>query len=116
MGNAIAALGMLVAVAGTLLWQGIVGWPLILAGVVLGSAIGTALALRIAMTAMPQMVALLNGFGGAASALVAAAQLLEGARTGVAATGIVPTAIVLGTLIGGITLTGSLVALPSSRS
>ena len=109
-GNLLAALGMLVAVVATLVWQGIVGWPVILAGVVLGGAIGATLALRIQMTAMPQMVALLNGFGGAASALVAGAELLSHVREGTAPTGIVPTAIVLGTLIGAVTLTGSLIA------
>ena len=97
-GNLLAAAGMLLAVVATLVSQGIIGWPVILAGVVLGSAIGAALALRIQMTAMPQMVALLNGFGGAASALVAGAELLSHAREGTQPTGIVPTAIVLATI------------------
>jgi NAD(P) transhydrogenase subunit beta len=109
-GNLLAAVGMLVAVVATLVSQGVIGWPVILAGVVLGSAIGAVLALRIQMTAMPQMVALLNGFGGAASALVAGAELLTYAREGTQPTGIVPTAIVLGTLIGAVTLTGSVIA------
>ena len=51
---------------------------MILGGVAVGSAIGVVMALRIQMTAMPQMVALLNGFGGGASALVASAELLKG--------------------------------------
>ena len=110
LGNGLAALGMLVAVAATLLSQGVIGWQVILAGVVLGSAIGAVVALRIEMTAMPQMVALLNGFGGAASALVAGAELLRHARLGLVPSGVVPTAIVLGTLIGAVTLTGSLIA------
>ena len=109
-GNGIAALGMAVAVIATLVGHGVIGWQWIVAGIVLGSAIGLVLAMRIAMTAMPQMVALLNGFGGAASALVAAAELLAYARAGTQPSGVVPTAIVLGTLIGGVTLTGSLVA------
>jgi NAD(P) transhydrogenase subunit beta len=109
-GNWIAATGMLVAVVATLMVQEVVSYVTILAGVVVGSAIGVVLATRIQMTAMPQMVALLNGFGGGASALVASAELLTYVRGGEEPTGIVPLAIVLGVLIGGITFTGSLVA------
>ena len=109
-GNATAAVGMLIAVVATLLMQGVVDYTVILAGVVVGSTIGALLATRIQMTAMPQMVALLNGFGGGASTLVASAELLNYAREGVAPTGIVPVAIVLSALIGAITFTGSIVA------
>ena len=109
-GNLIAAAGLLVAVVATLLVQGVVSYGTILAGIVVGSAIGVVLATRIQMTAMPQMVALLNGFGGGASALVASAELLSYVRVGEEPTGIVPLAIVLGVLIGGLTFTGSLVA------
>ena len=109
-GNKIAALGMLIAVVATLLLKEVVSFTTIVAGVVVGSAIGVVLATRIQMTAMPQMVALLNGFGGGASALVASAELLNYARLGSEPTGIVPIAIVLGVLIGAITFTGSLVA------
>ncbi len=70
-GNLIASLGMLIAIVATLLAQGVVDYLVIFAGIVVGSAIGLVLAQRIEMTAMPQMVALLNGFGGGASALVA---------------------------------------------
>jgi NAD(P) transhydrogenase subunit beta len=110
-GNTIAAVGMLIAVAATLLVQGVVRFEIILAGVVVGSAIGAVLALRIQMTAMPQMVALLNGFGGAASVLVASGELVtDVVEHGQAPTGIVPLAIVLSILIGGVTFTGSLIA------
>jgi NAD(P) transhydrogenase subunit beta len=109
-GNLIAASGMAIAIVATLLIQEVVGYVTIFAGVVVGSAIGAVLATRIQMTAMPQMVALLNGFGGGASALVASAELLKYARAGEEPTGIVPTAIVLGVLIGAVTFTGSLVA------
>ncbi len=106
-GNAMAAVGMLIAIVATLLKSGVVNYPMIIAGVALGSAIGAVLAIRIQMTAMPQMVALLNGFGGGASALVASAELLKGTAVG----GSVPSvAIVLGALIGGVTFTGSLIA------
>ncbi len=109
-GNLMAAVGMLIAVVATLLMQEVVEFGVILAGIVVGSAIGTVLALRIQMTAMPQMVALLNGFGGGASVLVAAAELLDYQGAGRAPGGVVGTAIVLGTLIGGVTFTGSLIA------
>jgi NAD(P) transhydrogenase subunit beta len=107
LGNAMAALGMGVAIVATLLSQGVVNFPVIVAGVVVGSAIGGVLALRIQMTAMPQMVALLNGFGGAGSALVASGELIRG---GVVAGSVPSVAIVFGALIGAITFTGSLVA------
>ena len=70
-----AALGMLVAILATLVHQDIVGYRLIVVGVVIGAGIGAVLALKIQMTDMPQMVALLNGFGGGASVLVAGAEM-----------------------------------------
>ena len=109
-GNAVAAVGMLVAVVATLLQQEVVDYSVIVAGLVVGSGVGVLLALRIQMTAMPQMVALLNGFGGAASALVASAELLGYVRRDQLPEGIVPLAIVLGLLIGTVTFTGSLIA------
>jgi NAD(P) transhydrogenase subunit beta len=109
-GNALAALGMLIAIVATLLVREVLHYGVILAGLVLGSGIGAVLALRIQMTAMPQMVALLNGFGGIASALVATAELVFYAAGSERPTGIVPLAIALSALIGGITFTGSVVA------
>jgi proton-translocating NAD(P)+ transhydrogenase subunit beta len=109
-GNTIAAVGMLIAIVATLLIKGVVNFPVIIAGMIVGSAIGTVLAMRIQMTAMPQMVALLNGFGGGASALVSAAELLRYARIGETPSAMVSTAIVLSALIGGVTFTGSVVA------
>jgi NAD(P) transhydrogenase subunit beta len=109
-GNLTAAAGMLVAIVATLLMKQVVSYTVIVAGIVVGSGIGLLLATRIQMTAMPQMVALLNGFGGGASTLVASAELLNYMRRGESPEGIVPTAIVLGVLIGAITFTGSLIA------
>jgi NAD(P) transhydrogenase subunit beta len=109
-GNLIASLGMLIAIVATLLAQGVVDYLVIFAGIVVGSAIGLVLAQRIEMTAMPQMVALLNGFGGGASALVATAEFLSYERSGTVPEGVVPYAIVAGVLIGCITFTGSLIA------
>ncbi len=79
-GNLLGAAGMLLAVVVTVLSRQIVDYTLILVGLVVGAAAGAVLAWRIQMTAMPQMVALLNGFGGAASALVAGAALVEATR------------------------------------
>jgi NAD(P) transhydrogenase subunit beta len=109
-GNRIAAVGMLIAIIATLLIQGVVDYTIVFAGIVVGSAIGAVLAQRIEMTAMPQMVALLNGFGGGASALVASAEFLSYGREGATPEGIVPYAIVAGVLIGCVTFTGSLIA------
>jgi NAD(P) transhydrogenase subunit beta len=109
-GNQLAAVGMGIAVVATLLMQGVVGYGTILAGMVIGSGIGAVMALRVQMTAMPQMVALLNGFGGAASTLVASGELLSYVRAGEEPTGVVPLAIMLSVLIGGVTFTGSVIA------
>ena len=76
-GNATAAVGMLIAIVATLVHRDVVSYEFIVGGMVVGAAIGAVLATRIRMTAMPQMVALLNGFGGGASALVASAEWLD---------------------------------------
>jgi NAD(P) transhydrogenase subunit beta len=111
LGNALAAGGMLIAVVATLLVSEVVDYTVVAAGIVVGAGVGVVIATRIQMTAMPQMVALLNGFGGAASALVAGAELLSAEAAGrELAGGIVPVAVVASVLIGGVTLTGSLVA------
>ncbi len=109
-GNLMASIGMLIAVVATLLMQGVVDYTVVFAGILVGSAIGAVLAQRIEMTAMPQMVALLNGFGGGASALVATSEFLTYERVGSTPEGVVPYAIVAGVLIGCVTFTGSLIA------
>jgi NAD(P) transhydrogenase subunit beta len=109
-GNQMAAIGMLVAVVVALLDKSILSYEWILGGVVLGSLIGTVLATRIQMTAMPQMVALLNGFGGGASLCVAAASFLGLAETEGMQGLVALVAICVTLLIGAVTLTGSAVA------
>jgi H+-translocating NAD(P) transhydrogenase subunit beta len=109
-GNAIGALGMLLAIAATLLDQQIISFRWILLGLVIGTALGAWLSHSVKMTAMPQMVALLNGFGGAASAIVAAAeyyQLLQ--RPELRVTDVV-VSIMATMLIGAVTFTGSMIA------
>jgi len=107
-GNLLGALGMLLAVAVTLLDRRIVGFTTIVAGVVIGGAVGVVLARRTAMTAMPQLVALLNGFGGIASVLVAGAAYMAVARAHPPVPFTVATAA--SGLIGAVTFWGSLVA------
>jgi H+-translocating NAD(P) transhydrogenase subunit beta len=70
-GNRIAAVGMTIAVIATLLIQGMGNWGLIILGVALGTVVGVPAARQVKMTAMPQMVALFNGVGGGAVALIA---------------------------------------------
>ncbi|NET38418.1 MAG: NAD(P)(+) transhydrogenase (Re/Si-specific) subunit beta [Cyanothece sp. SIO1E1] len=109
-GNQIAAVGMLMAVIATLLQYSVLNYQMILLGVILGSLMGAIAAQRVAMTAMPQMVGIFNGVGGAASALVAIAEfwrrLQAHGTVSIDATFIA----ILGILIGGVTLTGSLLA------
>ncbi|TVQ38265.1 MAG: NAD(P)(+) transhydrogenase (Re/Si-specific) subunit beta [Spirochaetaceae bacterium] len=112
-GNLLGAVGMLLAVVVTLLQQEILGFEVILAGILIGSLVGAVLALRIQMTAMPQLVGLFNGFGGAASVLVAGAVLVQ-AIAAVTAAATVSLQFTVATaasgLIGAVTFFGSLVA------
>lgn len=114
-GNRLGALGMLLAIVITLLDQSIVGYGIILAGIVVGGGIGAVLAVRIKMTDMPQLVALFNGFGGFASVLVAGAALLEvavlkGTLGSIAINAQFSISTFASGLIGAITFWGSLVA------
>ncbi len=109
-GNLISALGMLIAVVVTLLDKSIVDYTVILAGLVVGGAIGAVAAVRVPMTAMPEMVALFNGFGGGASTLVAGAALVEAISMSAAVTTDFTVATVFSGLVGSVTFWGSLVA------
>lgn len=105
-GNFAGALGMLVAIVVTCLDKSVESYVYIVIGLVVGGIVGAVLAVRVQMTAMPQMVALLNGLGGAASTLVAWSDLIRDSNhpfdtlIAVGATG----------LIGAVTFWGSLVA------
>jgi len=109
-GNLLGASAMLLAVVVTLIDQRIVGYEVIIAGVVVGAGIGAALAAKIPMTAMPQLVALFNGFGGVASVLVAGAALLEAVFLGIDTGPKMTVATAASGLIGAVTFWGSLVA------
>jgi NAD(P) transhydrogenase subunit beta len=109
LGNGLGALGMLMGVIATLFYQEIVRYEWILLGVVLGGALGAWMALRVRMTAMPQMVALLNGFGGGASTLVGLVEVLRRVPQGEDSPVWLLT-VGLSILIGAATLSGSLIA------
>ena len=109
-GNMLGSTGMLIAVLVTLVDRRILNIGVILAGIVLGALIGAVLALKIRMTGMPQMVALLNGFGGVASTLVAGAALVEALDLRRETTVQMLVATALSCLIGSVTLSGSVVA------
>jgi len=106
-GNWLGGLGMAVAIGTTLLLDGISNWGLILAGGAVGTIVGVIGARRVKMTAMPQMVALFNGVGGGAAALVALAEF-HVADGRLASEEVV--SIVLSALIGSISFAGSLIA------
>ncbi|MDO7636539.1 MAG: NAD(P)(+) transhydrogenase (Re/Si-specific) subunit beta, partial [Porticoccaceae bacterium] len=129
-GNMLSALGMLLAVVVTLLSIHHVDFAYIIAGLILGTLVGAVMALRVQMTSMPQMVALLNGFGGGASLAIAVAEYFSklGMVPSSFADALLPTeansslfgagiegevaliAIGLTVMIGAVTLTGSLIA------
>jgi NAD(P) transhydrogenase subunit beta len=112
-GNIAGTCGMLLAIVATLLSQRF-EWSYILIGVAVGSLIGAVAALRVKMTAMPEMVGLFNGFGGGASVLVAGAALIaavtEMSQGGAEATMQTKIATVASAIIGSVTFFGSYVA------
>ncbi|MDX9902490.1 MAG: NAD(P)(+) transhydrogenase (Re/Si-specific) subunit beta [Bacteroidales bacterium] len=117
-GNIIAAIGMILAIAATILFHqkdgapiGNIGW--ILAAMIIGTAIGWIIAVKVKMTAMPQLVSFFNGMGGAAAALISmmefphiSSELI--ARTGMANGHVL--AILLGLVIGSVSWSGSMIA------
>jgi NAD(P) transhydrogenase subunit beta len=109
-GNTLASVGMLVAVVVTLIDREIITYELMVAGVIIGSIIGAVLARTIKMTAMPQFVAIFNGLGGGASALVAAS-VLHGSVAGESEMPLDVSITIMGsTLIGAVTFSGSMIA------
>jgi H+-translocating NAD(P) transhydrogenase subunit beta len=109
-GNVVAAVGMLLAIVATLLDQHVLNYEMILVGLAIGSGIGAIAAYKVQMTEMPQMVGLLNGLGGAASALVAVAEFWRLLGNGEAIPLDVNISMLLDVLIGGVTFTGSMLA------
>ncbi len=120
-GNQYGMMGMLVAVLTTIIdmnsgGKTVIDWELIIAGLVIGSLIGYIMAVKVEMTGMPEMVALFNGFGGAASALVALSEAWKWIENNAAPTASLETTVTvvaagLSALVGWMTLTGSLLAM-----
>ena len=108
-GNLIAAVGMGIAVLATLLTPGVSNWALIVLGVALGTALGVPAAKQVKMTAMPQMVALFNGVGGGAVALIAWVEFNSTAGFTGEPT-YVMVASLFGAIVGSVSFWGSLVA------
>ncbi|MCZ0941707.1 MAG: NAD(P)(+) transhydrogenase (Re/Si-specific) subunit beta [Gammaproteobacteria bacterium] len=104
-GNLLSATGMLIAIVVTLFSKGILEFQWILVAAALGALIGAVAAQRVAMTAMPEMVALFNGSGGVASLLVGWAALYNTGNTT-----FTYITILLSVLIGGVTFSGSIIA------
>jgi NAD(P) transhydrogenase subunit beta len=116
-GNAVAAVGMLIAVIATLLQEQIVDFELIAIGVVVGTIVGVPSARAVKMTAMPQMVALFNGVGGGAAALIAWVEFREfqppgpaGDQTQHLVSTDVMIFLMFSTVIGAVSFFGSIIA------
>ena len=107
-GNFLSSLGMFLAVVITLFDHMIISYEWIIVGLITGSLIGSVMALKVQMTGMPQMVGLLNGFGGGASALVALGEYFKVENPAFEPN--ISISIVLSVLIGAVTFTGSLIA------
>lgn len=111
-GNFISSVGMLIAIAAALLSAEIVHWQYIVIAIVLGSLVGIIASKKVAMTSMPQMVALFNGFGGIASLFVGWAEFQKFMYQGSVQSQPIYILVVIGLaiLVGAVTFTGSLVA------
>ncbi|HEX3499061.1 MAG TPA: NAD(P)(+) transhydrogenase (Re/Si-specific) subunit beta [Stellaceae bacterium] len=113
-GNLYGIVGMVIAIATTLAMPNVVSYPIILLGIVIGGAIGTYIAVKIQMTALPQLVAAFHSLVGLAAVCVAAAAFSAPQEYGIGSPGAIAWGSLvemgLGTAIGAITFTGSIVA------
>jgi H+-translocating NAD(P) transhydrogenase subunit beta len=113
-GNRFGIAGMVIAIATTLAQPGVVSYPIIVAGIAVGGAIGTFIALRIQMTALPQLVAAFHSLVGLAAVCVAAAAFYAPEEFGIGLAGAIQghslVEMGIGVAIGAITFTGSIVA------
>ena len=105
-GNFLSACGMFIAILSTLIANDDIDLQMIALGMIIGSAIGALFAQEVEMTQMPQMVAIFNGFGGGASALVAAAEFLNSGSISTFSL----TSIMISIFVGTLTFTGSFIA------
>ncbi len=107
-GNRFAMAGMAIALVSILVRTEAVGWPLVLIGVTIGAVVGIVAALRVKMTAMPQMVALYNGAGGGAAALISTVE--HSVTYGGAMNDVLAVSLVLSAIIGSVSFAGSIIA------
>ena len=105
-GNFLSACGMFVAIVSTLIANDNIDLQMIVIGMIIGSVIGALFAQKVEMTQMPQMVAIFNGFGGSASALVAAAEFLNSGSIST----FTLSSIMISIFVGTLTFTGSFIA------
>ena len=110
-GNLVAALGMLIAIVATMVDGRVVGYTWIAIAAFVGGSIGALVARRVQMTAMPQLVALLNGLGGGAAALIAVSEYHVAGAAGEERLGaVIAVSVMFSTIVGSISFAGSLVA------
>ncbi|MDP2361332.1 MAG: NAD(P)(+) transhydrogenase (Re/Si-specific) subunit beta [bacterium] len=109
-GNAVSAVGMALAVGATLLDPAIGRWTWIIVGLAGGAVVGVTAARTVSMTGMPEMVALLNGFGGIASLMVAWAEYARAMSSQTVFGLYQSVTVAIAALIGGVTFSGSLIA------
>ena len=110
-GNIIASLGMLIAIIATVYLGTELDIKMIVVAMIIGSIIGSFFAIKVEMTQMPQLVAIFNGFGGSASALVASSEFLKAFKSGALTDfGVLGISITLSVLVGTLTFTGSFIA------
>ena len=109
-GNIIASIGMLIAIITTVYFGTNLDFKMMIIAMGIGCIIGAFFAIRVEMTQMPQLVAIFNGFGGGASALVASSEFLKTQNSGIDPSVFLIISIVLSILIGTLTFTGSFIA------
>ena len=109
-GNRLAMIGMFIALVGVLVQTLGVGWWAIAIGTVVGAVVGIFAAVKVKMTAMPQMVALYNGAGGGAAALVSTVEFYVSRHGAVTIDDVIAISLVLSAIIGAVSFAGSIVA------
>jgi len=109
-GNIIASIGMLIAIITTVYFGTDLDFQWIIIAMIVGSILGAFFAIKVEMTQMPQLVAIFNGFGGGASALVASSEFLKTQSSSVDPPLFLIISIVLSILVGTLTFTGSFIA------
>ena len=102
--------GVTLAVVATVIDAEGLNWPLIAVAVAIGAVIGVVWAQRVPMTAMPQLVAIFNGFGGAASALIATAEYARVYGTGAGIGALTAISMAFSVAVGAVTFSGSMIA------